>query len=167
MSETGEEVRVLQGDKPKRRKLGVSAVDLIIFAALAALCVGLAIIIESKLTLKHDVAKARVVADKTIDDLQNRDGAAARKLGTPTFQSTYSAETLTQQFKNVEIATLKKPGLDTQGVYDGAHGRNAYFIYRYTALKVPYYVRVTILGNHGKWQLTDISGSADVSTLIP
>jgi hypothetical protein len=164
MDETTEP-RALQAEKPQR-KLPVKISDIIIFAVIIAVIAGLVFFITTKLQLKHDVAAARIVSDKVIADIQKRDGAAAYRLGTPTFQSSYTADQLTKQFKAIEIATLKAPSLDRQVVADGSSGRTVFFIYRYSALKVPYFIRTAIQEKPGnKWQLINITGNADESQL--
>lgn len=148
----------------KRRKVKIS--DIIIFAVLIAVIVGLAVFLFQKIELKQDANRAQVVSDKVIGDLQKRDGTAARALGSSKFKATYSDAQLTAQFKAVEIATLKAPSLDRTIVYDGNKGRVVYFIYKYSALKVPYYVRTAITKDSGKWELTNISGNADETQLL-
>jgi hypothetical protein len=151
---------------PKRRKLKLKASDIVIFGIIILAIVGLSMFTVNKLKLKNDVSAAQTVSDKAIDDLQKRDGAAARQLGSKTFQKAYTASQLTKQFKAVEVATLKPPKLDRTTAYDGNKGRTIFFIYKYTALKVPFYVRTAVAKSDGAWHMTQISGSADESTLV-
>jgi len=151
---------------PPRRKLKLKISDIVIFGIMLIVIAVLVVTLISKLSLKHDVANAKVISDKTIADIQRRDGTAARKLGTKEFQKTYSAATLTKQFKTIEVATLKPPVLDRTIAASGKSGRTVYFIYKYSALKVPYYIRTAVNAKSGSWQLTNISGSADESSLI-
>jgi hypothetical protein len=127
------------------RKLKLKVTDIVVLGIMLVVVVVLVGTITSKLSLKHDAAAAQVVADKAIADLQKRDGTAAHKLGTKKFQQTYTADQLTKQFKAIEVATLKSPKLDNTTVADGKSGRTVYFIYKYTALKVPYYIRIAII----------------------
>lgn len=150
----------------RKRKLPFKITDLIIFSIIIAVIVILSLTLVRKLGLKHDTAAARPIADKAIADIQKRDGSAARTLGSPTFQKTYTAAQLTTQFKTIEIATLKSPKLDRTIVFDGNKGRTVFFIYKYTALKVPFYIRIGVGEQAGNWKLTQLSGSADESTLI-
>lgn len=164
MTETNE-IPVSERPTPKRtRKVRVS--DIVIFAILAAIIAILAVTLYNRVVLKRDVSNAQAVSDQVIADIQKRDGTDAHKLGSPSFQKTYSAAQLTDLFKAKEIATLKPPALDRQIALTGPKGRTVFFIYKYTALKVPFYVRtgITHVGEH--WYLTQISGSADESSLI-
>jgi len=162
MSET-EETAVL---KQKRKRLRVRGTDILVFVVIIAAIAILSTVLVSKLTLKRHVEAAQAVSDKAIAALQKRDGNAALALGTPTFKKTYTAQQLTQQFKAVEVATSQAPKLDTQTVYNGKDGQTIYFIYKYTRLKVPYYVRTAIADKSGNWQLTNISGNIDESKLV-
>jgi hypothetical protein len=153
--------------EPKSRRFKIKISDIIVFAIIIAAIVGLSAFLINRLTLKHDVNSAQVVADKTIDDLQKRDGTAARKLGSPTFQKTYSAAALTKQFQTIEVATLKPPKLERTFTFDSpSKGRTVFFVYKYTALKVPFYIRVGVGKQTGGYMLTQISGSADESKLV-
>jgi hypothetical protein len=165
MTEVVEPGTITPETEPKpRRKLKIKISDVIALVIIVAVIIGLSVFIVNKITLKHDVADARIVADKVIADLQKRDGAAAYKLGNKKFQKSYTADALTKQFKAVEVATLKKPALDRTTVSSDKHA--VVFVYKYTALKVPYYVRVILSDKAGPWQLTNISGNADESQLL-
>jgi hypothetical protein len=150
--------------KPKGRRL-IKPGELILSIVFVAVCAVLIAILLNKLRLRRDVSNARTVSDKVITDIRRRDGAGIRSLGSPKFQQTYSAAELTQDFKSVEIATLKTPTLDRQIVVDGSSGRVIYFVYKYTALKVPFYVRTTIQHQSGHWYLTGVNGNIDETTL--
>lgn len=151
----------------RRRKLRLRPLDVIIFAVMLGAIIGLSATLITKISLKHDVSDAQVVSDKAIADLQKRDGQAAYKLGTPTFQKTYTADQLTKQFKAVAVATSKPPTLDRKMVADSKNGtRNIFFIYKYNTFKVPFYIRTGLIQKSGAWQLTAISGDVDESKLI-
>jgi hypothetical protein len=154
---------VLQTPKPKRK---VKVSDIVIFGLLIIIIVALTVVLLNKLTIKHAVDSARPISDKAIAAIQARDGNAARKLGDKEFQSKNSAEDLTTLFKKEEIATLKKPTLDRTIVYHGDNGRIIFFIYKYTALKVPFYVRTAVTESSGQWHLTNLDGTIDESKLI-
>jgi hypothetical protein len=148
----------------KRRRL-IKPTELVVGAVFIAVCAVLVMTLMNKMTLHRDVTDARAVSDKTITDIQHRDGGAIRSLGSPGFQHRYTAAALTKQFKSVEIATLKTPQLDRQIVVDGSSGRTVYFVYKYTALKVPFYVRTTIQHQSGHWYLTGVNGNIDETVL--
>ncbi len=151
-------------ESKKGKKL--KPIDIVAIVVVTAVVVVLGWTIYSKLKLKHDVAAAQQVSDQTIAALQKRDGTAAYKLGSTNFQKQYSSDSLTKQFRAIEVATTKSPALENTTVYHGKDGETVYFIYKYSALKVPYYVRTAILDKDGKWQLINISGSVDESKLI-
>jgi hypothetical protein len=73
---------------------------------------------------------------------------------------------LTLLFKHEEVATLKNPTLDRTIVYNDKTGRTVFFIYKYTALKVPFYIRTGVTKESGGWKLSSLSGSLDESRLI-
>jgi hypothetical protein len=155
-------------DHKPRRKLKIKTSDIIIFAVMAVVIGVLAVTLIGKLQLKHDVASAHTVTDKVITDIAKRDGAAARKLGSPKFQSSYSAEQLTTQFKNIEIVTGGKATVDHETLSKGKTGRTVFIIYKYPPhlANQSYFVRVAASPNDkGKWQLTNISGTADEASL--
>ena len=114
---------------------------------------------------QKEVAGARVVSDKAILALQARSGAAARKLGTKTFQSTYTDKQLTDQFKAIEAATGAPPKLEIHMVRNSESSDNVYFIYKYDRLKVPYYVRTLVIKQSNTWQLSNITGNIDEGKL--
>jgi hypothetical protein len=164
-SEPTPESRKLTGEHKRRRKI-IRPYEAFLIVAFVVVVGVLLHILITKVTLSRDTSHARTVSDKVINDIQHRNGSAVRSLGTPTFQKTYSASGLTQEFQHITIATLKPPKLVDTTVVDSSTGRTVFFIYEYTALKVPYYVRTSILNKSGHWQLTSISGSADESELI-
>ena len=150
--------------KTKRRQL-IKPSELIIGALFVVVVVILVVTLISKITIKRDVSNAQAVSNEVIADIGKRDGAAIRSLGSPDFQHSYSATSLTQGFESVEIATLKTPKLVDQIVADDANGRDVYFIYEYSALKVPFYVRTGIEQRSGHWYLFSIAGNIDESQL--
>ncbi len=164
MTEKATEATPSSEESKKDRKL--KPIDIVAIVVVTVVVVVLGWTIYSKLKLKHDVAAAQQVSDQTIAALQKRDGAAAYKLGSANFKKTYTAKQLSTQFNTIEVATTKSPALENTTVYHGKDGETAYFIYKYSALKVPYYVRTAILHKDGKWQLVNISGSADESKLL-
>jgi hypothetical protein len=140
--------------------------EVILIAVFVIIVVVLAVFLFNRLALKRDAANARTVSDKAIASVQERDGNAVWSLGTPTFQKSYTPSELTQDFKNITIATLKPPVLDQESVVDTSSGRTIFFIYRYTALKVPYFIRTAMVKKSGVWKLTALTGNADESQLI-
>jgi len=139
--------------------------EVLIITAVIALVAFISVSIGNKISEDRDVAAARIVSNEVINDIQRRDGAAVRKLGTPTFQSSYSAAGLTRGFVTIEIATLKPPTLIQQTPVKASSGETIFFTYEYTALKVPYYVQTALVKNNGRWEITNIAGNADESAL--
>jgi len=150
---------------PKPKKVTVRPIDIVIFTVIIVIIAILSFTIYNKLVLKHDVTHAQVTADKVVSAIEHREGAAARKLGDKTFQAQNSDASLTQLFKAKEVATLKKPTLDQTIAVTTKNGRTVYFIYKYTALKVPFYVRIGVHNNHDTWQLINIKGNVDETQL--
>lgn len=140
--------------------------DVLIILFFLIIVIVLTTVLIDKLIAKRDTANARTVSDAVIADIQDRNGAKVYALGTPTFQRAYTADGLTQEFQHITIATLKPPAIDQQAVVDSSLGRTVFFVYKYTALKVPYYIRTSMLHRDGKWQLTSITGNADESQLL-
>lgn len=116
--------------------------------------------------LQQATKEARVVSDKAIDGLQQRDGASVRKLGSKKFQSTYTDKELTTQFKSIEVATSEAPHIQERFTRDSSSGQVIYFVYKYNTLKVPYYVRTAMINESGQWRLTHITGNVDENKLL-
>jgi hypothetical protein len=156
---------ILKGKRSRFGKLKTS--DIIILGILLVVTIVLLTTLYGKLTLKRDVHAARVVSDKVVADIANRDGTAARELGSKKFKSSYSAPQLTKQFNAIKLVTGKTPTVDRQTVADWDH-KTVLIIYKYPPklANQPYYIRVAVTNNDGTWQLTNISGSADEAGLI-
>lgn len=135
---------------------------------LVAAGIAAALVYFNDQSIKHDIAAAQAVADKVVVAIEKRDGGAARVLGDATFKANNTDASLTELFKEKEIATLQKPQLERHAVHTNKQGRTVYFIYKYTALKVPYYVRIGVhdSGAANSWQLANISGNIDSSKLL-
>lgn len=141
-----------------------------IWLAIVLVAVGIAaaLFYFNKHAVAQDVSAAQVVADKVVVAIEKRDGAAARNLGDATFKANNTDASLTELFKDKEVATLQKPQLDRHVVYTNKQGRTVYFIYKYTALKVPYYVRIGVHddSNGGDWKLANLAGNIDEAKLL-
>ena len=151
--------------KPSHRRL-IKPQELFVAVVFIAVVVVLLITLVNKLVLARDISNAHAVSSKVVIDIQKRNGNAIWSLGSPDFKKAYTPASLTQGFENVTIATLKTPTLVHQIVVDTSSGRTVYFVYAYTALKVPFYVRTTIEHESGHWYLTSIVGNIDESTLL-
>jgi hypothetical protein len=165
MNETANEThepRVLVDSQPKRRKLAVKISDLVIFGVLIVAIIALSYFIITKVQLKRDVNSARHISDQVVTDIAKHDGAAARALGNAKFQSTYSADALTKQFKSIEVVTSARPSVAGQSVSHGKTGKTVLILYKYPAklASQPYYVQVAVTQQSGKWALTNISGGS-------
>ena len=165
--ENTESVRRLQPDSSTKSKLRLSVkpADIIIIAVFVVVVVVLVVTLINKITITHDVTNARAVSIKVISDIQARNGEGVYELGSPDFQKSYSATQLTSYFKGITIATLKPPALVNTVESGSSSSRAVYFIYKYTALKVPYYIRTEVHKSSGKWELLSISGNADETQL--
>lgn len=151
--------------KPQRRQF-IKPQELIVAVVFIAVVAVLLVTLVNKLTLDRDVANARAVSNEAIVDIRERNGNAIWSLGSPDFKKAYTPASLTQGFNSVAVATLKKPTLDRQVVVNSSSGRAVYFVYKYTALKVPFYVRTTVQHESGHWYLTSVVGNIDESVLL-
>ncbi|HUB93061.1 MAG TPA: hypothetical protein VMB52_01015 [Verrucomicrobiae bacterium] len=150
---------------PKKRRIFIKPRELVFGIILITICVIVSAVAINKIGLERDTTDARTISDRVIAAIAKRDGSAIRATGSPDFQKAYSATQLTQGFENVEIATLKTPTLDRQVIVNTPNGRSFYFVYKYSALKVPFYVRTTVQRESGHWYLTSIAGNIDESVL--
>lgn len=151
--------------KSKHRHL-IKPGELIIGIVFIAVCAVLIVMLVNKLTLKHDVANAQTVGNKVVTDIQHNDGASAYTLGSPKFKKTITASALTDQFKTIDVTTRKAPTLDRRIVVDGSTGRAVYFVYKYTTLKVPFYIRIGVQQQDSHWYLVAVTGNVDESALV-
>jgi hypothetical protein len=152
------------GVKKRKQKI-VKSNELILVIVFTAIIALVLTVLINKLSVKHDVTNAQVISTKVIADISKRDGNAIWALGSPSFQRQYTPADLTQGFQAVEIATLKTPTLEQDTVNDASGGHDIDFIYEYTALKVPFYVKVGVEQRSNHWYLTSISGNEDESEL--
>jgi hypothetical protein len=157
--------------QPPKKRLKVKPSDIIVFAVLIIIVIVLASFLYNQLSLKRNVAQARIVTDKVIQAVEKEDGAAARNQGSTKFKSTYTAEALTKQFKAIELVTSAgTPTVDRQTFDGGAKnaGKTVFIIYKFPPklAKQPFYIRVAVNDKAGSWQLVSISGSADESSLL-
>lgn len=158
---------VLETPQP-RRKLRVRWSDVSIFAGIIVVVALLGALLLNKLTSQHDIASGKVVADQLVGDIAKRDGTAARKLGSSTFQATYTASQLTTQFEAIEPVTSHARTVDRQTLSHGKAGKTVFIIYKYPTKDLAFYIRVSVTQNSktGQWQLTNITGTANESDLI-
>lgn len=160
-----EEPRVLEEAKTKRKpRLKMS--DLLIVGVVALAIMGVVMITLSNLGTKRDVSNAEIVTDKVIAAIAVHDGAGARKLGTAKFQSAYTSAALIQQFGALDLVTVGTPTVYSATRSVGAKGKTVFVIYAYPPhlANQPFYVGITaVQSGNNPWQLTHISGSADVS----
>jgi len=169
MEETAEP-RILEGVKKPRRKLGIKLKDIAIFGLIIVVIVALTMVLMSKLQIKRDVAGAKIITDQVIADIPKHDGAAVRKLGNDKFQSTYTAAALLQQFAALDLVTVGKPVVVDQIRSAGSKGTTVFMIYQYPPhlANQPFYISVAVTKKAGTgWQLTNLSGSADETKLLP
>jgi len=164
MSETAEP-RTVKGVK-KRSWLRAHIWDLLIGIVLVVVILGLADLLVSKLSVKHEVSSARVVSDKVILDMQKQDATDAYKLGGKKFQQSLSAAQLAKQFDTIKSVTSSRPSVDNQTLYkDHVNGDIVFVIYKFPA-QVPFYIRLGIIKESGQWKLTSVKGSVTESELI-
>ena len=155
-----------KSSKKQKRRPFIKPKEFIAIAIFVCIVTLLLNVLISDLTLRHDMSAAKNVSYEVVEAINKRDGTAIWKLGSPVFQRQYSPASLTQGFQSLTIATLKMPTLDTQGYINTPQGRDTDFIYKYTALKVPFYVRIGIEHRSNHWYLTSITGNVDESQLM-
>lgn len=173
MSETAETLpadpqpRTLAGIEATSKRRSIVKSSEMLLIAVVVLVVGIGIVtVVSKATTQRDTADAQAISDQAIAGVQKRNGATVRQLGSASFKKSYSAAELTSDFNHIEVATLKPPTLAQHFTANTASGKSVVFIYEYTALKVPYYMRAIVQNNAGQWQLSSLSGSANESSLL-
>lgn len=158
--------RTLEAPRTRRKltlNIGV-IVAVLVVGILAAL---LATSIASELSTKRNISGARVVSDKVVAAIAKRDGGAARKLGNAKFQSMYTDKQLSQQFRAIEPVTSHDRNLYREALVDKDKTKTALIFYQYPTKDLAYYIRIAVAkdAKTGQWQLTDITGNADLSTL--
>ncbi len=150
--------------KRKRRSF-IKIHELIAGIVFITICALLIATLVNKLTLKHDVTSAKAIASKTVVDIQHVNGRDAYALGSPKFKKAISADALTNQFKAIAVTTGKAPTLDGWIAANAPAGRTVYFIYKYTTLKVPFYIRIGVQQQDNHWYLVAVTGNVDESAL--
>ena len=157
--------KLLRSSEESERRRFIKPSELLIITLFVIIVIVLVTTLINKLRTNRDILDARSVSNELIADIQARNGHAAHALGSSDFQKNYSSVALTNYFTTIKLATLKPPKLiDT--INDSTPSDHVvYFIYEYTALKVPYYIRTEIHDSSGKWQLISIAGNEDESQL--
>jgi hypothetical protein len=154
---------------PARRRSKPKATDFIIFAIILVVIIALVATIIGRLSLKHEVAAARPVADSVISRIAHNDPAGIRSLADKKFQSDHTVAELKPIITPLaQIYGKTPPTVDRQIVANTKRAQNVIFIYKYNRLKVPFYVRVTISQPHGSsaWKLVNFGGNTDETTVL-
>lgn len=156
---------------PTKKRPKIKPTDIVVFAVIIVVIVVLSTYIFNQLSLKRNVSNARIVTDKVITAVEKEDGMAARRYGSDKFKSTYSADALTKQFKAIELVTSAgTPTVDHQTFSGGTAktGKSVFIIYKFPPklAKQPFYIRVSVNDKAGSWQVVNIAGSADESSLL-
>lgn len=137
----------------------VAVVGIILLALLASS-------VMHTISLHRSFASARAVSDQVVTAIGKRDGNAARKLGNTKFQSMYTSKQLHTQFVAIEpVTSFSRSFYQQKLVTDKT--KVALMYYKYPTKDLAYYIRVAVTQNAktGAWQLTDITGNADLNTL--
>jgi hypothetical protein len=179
MIENSEPVTQAEAPQPKvRRRLRIKPTDIVIIVVFLAIVVGLVVYMSGRLALKHEVTGAKATSDKVIAALAKQDTAAIRATGDKQFQAKNSAESLdtaltfhpenSKPIKFGEMYGNSNPTVDQQLVVNNTNGQHVLFIYKYSKLKVPFYVRVIVAKgtNDTKWTLQGLSASSNESSLL-
>lgn len=139
----------------------------LIIAGIIVVVIGVtSLVLLNRSHTRQAVEAAQKVSDKAIVAIQHRDGGAAVEIGTGEFKAKYTASELTKQFKAIEVATAKPPTLVQHANSNVKGTQTVNFIYVYTHLKVPYYVRTTIVHENDQWKLANISGNLNKDQLL-
>lgn len=163
--------------RPQRRiKVGVT--DIIILTISLVIIISLAIFIVNRLKLKQEVSGAKsAVASKVITALSKQDTKSLRSLGDSSFQAKNSAASLnthltatTPEGNPITFAELygkSTPTLDKQIVANNARGQHVVFVYRYSRLKAPLFVRIdtTKPPANSHWYLQALTVGTDEAAL--
>lgn len=141
--------------------------DVLLAMVLIAVIIALTVTLISRLRLKHEVAAARSVTDRVVQDITRTDASDAWHLGDSRFQTKHSETQLKALFSSVNQIATGTPTAERQIVANSTPVDTVYIIYKYPG-KTPYYIRVAVGRTAGSqpWRLTGISGDTDEASLI-
>lgn len=141
--------------------------DVLLFVILIAVIIALAVTLISRLRLKHEVAAARSVTDRLVQDISRADASDAWHLGDTGFRAKHSETELKALFTSIDQIAKGTPTAERQIVANSAPVDTVYIVYGYPS-KTPYYIRIAASRTAGsqQWHLTGISGDTDEASLI-
>jgi len=159
-----------------RKLRGMHTLDILALCVLAALFIGAGAVWLHHQALNHELASAQEVTDQVIAAMAKQDTAAVVKLGTKQFQQQNTAKSLSDHLTATDTDGTKitfaqlygdvKPHIDQRIVKNSAAGQYVAVEYKYTKLKVAFYVRVDVLKTPGAkaWHLTALNTTQDETT---
>lgn len=167
--------RVLE---PKRRA-GIKTSDVVILGVIFVIVLSVAVWGIHKYTNRHEINQAKeAVATKAVKALAKQDTKTLFSLGDKKFQATTSPEALDAHLqttgsdgKPITFADLygkSLPSLDGELIVNNTRGKHVVFVYKYTALKVPEFVRIDTIQPPGNshWYLQALTPGTDEAALF-
>ena len=159
-----------------RRLRGMHTLDIIALCVLAALIIGGSVIWLRHQALNHELADAQAVTDQVVTALSKQDTATIVKLGTKQFRQQNTAKSLSDHLTATDTSGTKitfaqlygdtKPTVNERIVKNSSAGQYVAIEYKYTKLKVAFYVRIDVIKapSAKTWQLTALNTTQDELT---
>lgn len=156
-----------------RKFRSIHKLDMLALCVLAALLISTGVFWIRHENLVHELADAQAVTDKVIAALSTQDTATIVKLGTPQFQQQNTAKSLSSHLTATDANGTKitfaqlygdtKPSVNERIVKNSSAGQYVAVEYKYTKLKVAFYVRVDVIKTPGAkiWRVTALNTTQD------
>jgi hypothetical protein len=176
MTEVTESTQV-EAMAPPKRRTKIRPSDIIIFAVIIVVCVYMVVFIMHKVRLQHEVNSAKVISNAAVHDLAAQNVTALRSLGDKQFQAKNTAASLNSHLtatdQNGTPITFSQlygkttPTLDRQIVTNNSRGQHVVFVYKYSRLKAPLFVRIDTYQptNTSHWYLQALTVGTDETAL--
>jgi hypothetical protein len=161
--------------KPKRRRV-IKPFEVVLIIGFFIIVFVLLKVLIGDIALKHEVSQGTTLSDKAVSAMEKQDTTSLRALGTKQFQADNTAVELStkltfQADKPITFAQMYgkdgKRSIDQQTAVNNSRGQHVVVIYRYSKLKVPFFVRIdtTKPPASDKWYLQSFSASTDETSL--
>ena len=153
--------------EPVRNRRRIKLTDILFILGFVAVIAVLSLMLVRQLSLKHEVADAKVVANRVITDVQKQRASDALDLGDKTFQENHSPQELQSLFKAAQLYVSGSATVSKQVVTNSKKNDVVSIIYKFHTKK-PYYLRVTVgkINGTDKWYLIGLGGNASEATLL-
>jgi hypothetical protein len=141
--------------------------DVVFIVAIVIVCGILLKTLVHQLSLKHEVASARIVTDRVINDIRDKNGKDVRAQGDKIFQAQNTAVNLTAQFESAAKLTASTPAIDRQTVTNEDGQQAVSIIYKFPK-KPAFYIRLIVVKPKGadKFQLVNLKGDTIEKPLL-